>query len=1186
KMYPDNDQAPEIQEKIIHCHRLTNNDMLAYIARDKLYDKYKPGSAWWLIHEDEKSRERVYEITERVLRDNITLLYQKAEFNKDKDIYFLAVNDCRKYLKTFPTDSSAPRIHWNMALTMDTQLRQYDQAFEEYMKLCDLYWSSKYQRYAAENAIALAKDAVELDTTRKNITPPTVTTLTLQDSSRSLLSAFNYNRIELSDNEKKLARAFNNYIKQFPHEPQTVKILVNAGALHFNNNIFPEALRYFNTIVKQFPDNEDIDYIKYQILESYFGKGDYRSAEIVARKLKNNPEVAPELADKAKRRLAESIFLAAKVYADSSDHLQAGNEYLRVVREVPGIEFADLSLFNAAWEYDKAKEYSRAVETYNYLIETRFDSKYTYDAMNNLAIDYGELEDYSNAALTYERLSTLTADKSQAHDALYNSSVVFVKAEEWKDAIRINSKFVQKFPDSEDTDDMFYDIATFYLNLDELDKANQIYGEYADRFPNSPRVVETFFHRGKYYENKNEFDLAIVEYQKAVKKNEEFHQNNLETNDYFAAEALSEATKIKFNDFREIEFTLPVANMELNKKKKRDLLIEIVDDFTHVASFGTVRLYEATYSIGKAYEEFANTWSRQEIPPMEKTRRIVTQKEINETTVDLYGKAEDSYKQSVEILARLANEYEQSLIDADSSEIPRAELKKNVSRDSTLYIARRWIERSKEKISQVIYDMAELNLSTVYDFLNAPIPSGLSSIAEMEYNNQLLNRAIAPLIKEIAEGHGRNVRDAWKMGIENQWVKLSRQKILKTNNLLASEYNKLANKSLDLYQASSENYANLVENSGTTPEGWDAIAVSDQMANLIDFSEEFTERSVEIYKASITKASEENIQDPAVSQTNELILKDLYEIVQRYKTLSKTANSNSREYENKFKATNKLEYEDALFSFEDNYFSFKEKSKELLEFAYQISQDMEISNPWATKIQLSLVEISPREYSSLLDLKIVTKQSFSDLTWLVTDKYTEGWVAPDFNDEQWSAPEFMNSAHQTFDSNLSPIWLSVYDTLGFVYDTTFVTINDSASIDTTGKFLVKTRPQLGKVPSAHVYFRKQFIVNGLPVSAQIKLKINDSYNIFLNGEYVATFIPNDSTESQEHFHNLTDILVDGENLIAIEGKDSDLSGNGLTAMLTVSSLPGWEDKKRQILYETSDKKIKENLAMDKYIIIY
>jgi len=1208
KMYPDHEEAPEIQDKIVTCYRYSKDDMMAYVSRDKLFNEYRPGSPWWQKHEDEKLREKVYYITERSLRDNINLLFQRAETNRDQDLYLQAVNDSRKYLKVFHSDSSAPLIHWNMALTMDTKLNQKDVAFEEYMRISDLYWNSKYQKFAAENAIALTKEAVENDTTKKAYATATEN---VQDSLREksvVFSVLIYRRLELTENEKKLIRAYNNYIKLFPHEPETATILANAGALYYNNNQFKEALRYFNTIVKHFPDSDDINNVTYTILESYFGKRDFKSAEIVARRLKKTPDISPEIEKKARTRLAESIFLAAEVYADSADHLQAGNEYLRVVREVPNAEFADLSLFNAALEYDKAKEFSRAVETYGYLIETRPNSKYLRDAMNNLALDYGELKEPKNAALIYERLATMANDSAQAHDALFNASFFFVKAEEWEDAIRVNKLFVDRYPDSDDADDLYYDMATYYLKLDELDKANQIYGEYARRYPDSPRVIETYFQRGEYYRNKNQIDKAIAEYNNAVSRNEEFHKKKLENNDYYAAEALFQLTKLKYDEYDRIEFTLPRAKLDQDKKRKRELLIEIVDSFTRVASFGTLRLYEATYNIGQAYEEFALTWAKQEIPSMDETRRIVTQKEINETTAELYGKAEESYKQAVKILTRLADEYESSLVGADSSMTP-TELIKIVKDDSTLRVARKWVDRCKEKISEIIYDIAELNFSTVNAFLEAPIPEGLDNVAEMEYRRQVLGKAITPLIQEIIDSHIRNVRESWNLGLENQWVKLSRQKILTSNNLLASEYNNLANKSLILYKTSLENYARLIEQGGTTSDGMDAITLSDQMANLIDFSRAFAKVTVEVYKKTLEKANEENISDPIVSQTKEKLLKELYLVAQTTQALTEIANSNRKKYEKLFKETDKIEYEEALFTCEDNYFSFKESTQELLELGYQLSQEIQISNQWLPKIMLALVQVNPEQYCSILNLKSKTEQIVSDESWKASDKYVEGWVDPDFEVSMWSQAHYGDVNKNLYHGKLLPIWFWSVDTLGFVNDTTQVDtnrVNLASAIDSTDLTIIlqdsvsgdssrvrdhyqsyiKKKPQISKVPSKQVYIRKTFSIVGLPVSADIKLIVDNSYNLFLNGEYIATYTNDNSDWEKENVHQLTDNLVEGENVIAIDAIDNDATGGGLIAILTVKSLPGWIDKKQQIQLEISDINIKQNLVFDKYLILH
>ena len=1193
KMYPDHEEAPEIQEKIVTSYRYMRDDMMAYVSRDKLHNEYRPGSPWWQKHTDEKLREKVYYITERALRDNINLLFQRAELAKDQNLYLQAVNDSRKYLKAFPADSSAPLIHWNMALTMDTRLNQKDAAFEEYMKISDLYWNSKYQKFAAENAIALTKEAVENDTTQKKITAADQAPDSLKAVS-SVIPVLNYQRLELTENERKLTRAYNNYIKLFPHEPETAAILANGGALYYNNNQFKEALRYFNTIVRHFSNSEDINNVKYTILESYFGKGDFKSAEIIARRLKDTPGISPELERKARKRLAESIFLAAEVYANAEDHLQAGNEYLRVVREVPNAEFADLSLFNAALEYDKAREFSRAVETYNYLIETRSDSKYLLDAMNNLALDYGELKEPNNAALTYERLAAVAKDSAQAHDALFNASFFFVKAEEWEDAIRVNRQFVAKYPISEDADDLYYDMATFYLKLDKLDEANQIYGEYAKRFPDSPRVIETYFQRGEFYRNKNKIDQAIAEYKNAVTRNEEFHKKKLENNDFYAAEALFQLTELKYNEYDRVEFALPNAKLSQNKKRKRELLIEIVDSYTKIATYGTLRLYEATYRIGETYEEFALTWAKQEIPPMEETRRIVMQKEINETTGELYGKAEDSYRQAVNVLTRLADEYEKSLTNSDSSITP-IELTRIAREDSTLRVARRWTDRCKEKISEIIYDIAELNFSTVNAFLEAPIPGGLDNVAEMEYRRQVLGKAITPLIQEIIDAHVRNVRESWKLGLENHWVKLSRQKILTSNNLLASEYNKLAHKSLTLYQTSFASYTAMIDRGSFTSDGINATTLSDQMANLIDFGGAFAEVTVDVYKKTVEKASDENISDPIVSETKEKMLKDLYSIAQEMQQLTESANSNRKKYEKLFKETDKIEYEEALFTFEDNFLSLKEGTQELLELGYNFSNEMQLSNQWASKIMLALVQANPEQYSSILNLKTQTDQIVSDESWSATDKYIEGWVNPGFNSSAWDQVHYVNENGNLYQGKLVSIWYSTIDTVGFINDTTQSILADSVHLtkvaaDTLpGDSLSDSNqqiPQISKVPGKRVFFRKEFSIAGLPVSADIKLTADDAYNLFLNGEYIASVSNEDLSWQEEHSHQLNDYVIEGKNIIAIEAIDNDATVGGLVAVLTVKSLPGWFDKQHQIQLETSDITIKQNLIMDKYIIMY
>ena len=1187
KMYPDHEIAPDVQWKIVECYRYLKDDMLAYVARDKLFNLYKPGSSWWQKNENEKVRNRAYELAEMALRDNISLLYQKAAVLEDSDLYLQAVNDNQKYLRAFPADSNAAQIHWNMALTLDTKLHDYDQAFEEYMKICDLYWDSKYQEDAAKNAIALAKDAVASDTVKKQYNR--------RDSlvvESDVLKAVNYQRLELTPNEHKLARAYDNFIKLFPHKKETAVILSNAGALYYNNNLFPEALKYFNTLIRHFPDIEDIDYANYMVMEAYFGKRDFRSAEIVARRIKNSSSADSQLVVKAKKRLAESIFLSAEVYADSANHLAAGNEYMRMVKEVPDAAFADLGLFNAALEYDKAKEYRRAVDTYNYLIETRPASKFVFDAMNNLAFDYGELHEYKNAGLTYERLATIAKDSVLQYDALYNASIFFVKGEEWKDAIRINQKFVNNFPNTPDADNFFFDIATYYLKLDDLENANAVYGEYVLRFPNSPRVVETYFHRGEYFQSKGEFDKAIAEYNKAIEKNDEFKARSIEPNDFFAAEATFKQTMILYDRYRQINFYLPPAAMESSKKAKKELLKQVIDGFTKVVGYGTLRLYEATYYIGESYEEFAEAWVRQEIPEMDENKRIVYQKQINQTAANLFSKAENSYKQAVGVLSRLAEQYATQLSLADSSSENNQVIRK-VTEDSTLRVAKKWTGRCKEKISEIIYDVAELNFASVKLFLDAPDPDGLDDVALLEYRKQILAKAVAPLINQITVEHLRNIKESWKLGLENQWVKLSRSKIIEAYNLLSDEYQQLAYRALDLYQKNSSIYRTATDNEGIGPNGEDAIEIAERMANLLDFGKIFATVALNLRRQTVEKAVAENISDPAVVDTKENMLKHAYTYTRRCDSLLTVARGERKKYEEKFKKTDLPEFEDALFTFEDNQYSLKETIIDLLETAYQTSDDLSIRSIWSTKILLSLVQLNPVQYSGMLNLEIKPMQIHSEPSWLVSDRYIEGWTGLDFDDRTWVRAHEMDVAASEASDVPETIWFVSGDTLGIapavktdstIIDSLLTTPPDSAVTD--AQTLVTTQAETLPKKAEQVFVRRTFYVEGLPVSAELKLKVDDAYNIFLNGEYISNFAADSTEWEQERLHDLTEYLRSGKNVLAIEAKDRDETGGGIQAILNYESIPEWDRVREKYELETSDDAVRQNLIIDKHIILF
>ncbi|MGH7595671.1 MAG: tetratricopeptide repeat protein [bacterium] len=1165
RMYPYAAEAPVVRAKIAEAFRAMGEEQMAYIQRDSLFQDYREGTAWWANNNNNNElRVKTHQLVERGLRENVNLLLKRADENDDANLYAQAVKDSRKYLGAFAKDSAASQIHWNLALTLDAKLGQRDEAYDEYINCSNSYWNSRFQKMAAENAVALAQEIAGVDSSSRSAVMPLnigemkekLQDSTAADTGSKLRRALRLEPKPLTAGEAKLAAAIDNYIQLFPHEGETAERLAQAGALYYNNNNFAESIKYFKTLLKHFPESPSSEYAEYLLMESYFGKFDYKSSELVAKRLKLASK-NEDYVRKAEQRLAESIFLQAEGLASRDEHLKAAEEYRRVFEEVPNAEFADLALHNSGLEFDQAREYRRAVETYEVLTQTFPKSPHYLPALNNMAYDYGALNDFRNAALTFERLANEEPDSVKAEVNLYNASVFYVRAEEWERAIRVNRSFVSRYPNSKDAADMFYEIANFHLKLEDLDNANVVYGEYAEKFPDSPRTVETFYRRGEYYEKKNDANQAKVEYEKAIGKSKSFESRQIDANEFFAAEALFRLTEIKYREFAEVRFKLPQAQMETVKERKKNALLEIVDNYTKVAAYGTLRLYESTYKIGAAYEEFASTWAEQEIPEVDAARRIVAKKEINQISAELYERSLLAYKNAAKALAKLAGLYHipaaQVYATADTALFdPSGRV---AAEDTTLRIAQRWIERSKLKISEVIYDMAEINYTSVEQLLEAPVPENMDKITALEFHHQLLGKFIKPLIAQIVTAHQRNLTEADSLSLNNLWVDKSRRKIITTENILAAEYADLSWRALSQYKADISDYKTYV-NSGDVR----ALDIRDEMGNLVDYSRSFAKATVQAHGGTFERAAAIKFTGSELEKTEEAAFAFAYRFATSMDSLAKIAKAERQAFEARIKqghtgngAAKDDDLQDAAVAFEDNYYSLSEGVTEVLQLGFDLAQKHKLENAWSEKIVLLLVKSEPEKYAGLLGLQLTQLSAPTDVTWLATPNYRSGWTNVGFNTGDWPAAQNLGEGQQFKGYGAQRLWLS---------GDSAAAMSQASTVDSAAGDSAKTPPAPKK--NNLLYFRKNITVAGLPVSGQIQLLADDSYNLFVNGEYIAEFNKPASEAPGTRIHDLANFLRSGENTIALEVRDQDNSGGALEAVVFVKSLPGWEQREAEL----------------------
>ncbi len=1089
-------EAPIVQKKIAECYTALNDEQEAFNVRQRLFMDYKAGGAWWNKIEDEKARLKAYRLAEQALRENINSVMKRAEELSSDSLYRKAVELGRTYLKSFPEDLYAYMIRWNIALILDTKLHLYKQALQEYLTISLVYAGDKYKKFAREKGLSSIKDAAE------NAIVVADSLVAIERRKLKKLSKVNIASLKgkkpvpLTTAEGWLAMTYDNYIKLFPFDKNTATVLANAGALYYTHNKFAEALKYFKTLVKYFPKSKQIQNVRYSILESYFGAQDYDSAEILAKKIieGNAPK---EIKEKAERRLGESIFFKAQALSEAGKPSLAGDEFYRMALEVPSLDFADRALFNAGREYEKAHSYDNAIRAYELLWVSYGGSSYLLDALNNLAFDYGEVKKYEKGAEVYETLSNLLKEKEKAKDALYNACIFYEKAENWQKAIETSTAYANHYPEAKDAPVIYFKVGTYYHRINNPESAVKIYSDFTERFPDSPLGVEAYFKIGKYYLDRDSLAEAEKAFYKAFSLSNVLKSKGLDENSYYASEGLYFATKLLHDRFKKISFTLPEENLNRAVAQKQTLLRQLVDQYTKIISYKTQRLPECVYRIGEAYEDFAQAWAHQEIPDVDPTTRAVKEKNISERTTKIYNHALSAYKKAVEVLERIGG---QTISQPDSNVSSQS--------DTLVSITKDWLEKAREKVSETLYKMAEINTHSIDQLLSAPIPADLTDIARLEYQSQVLIKAIRPLVDIVVEAHIRNLKTADSLNIENKWTEASRAKIISSLSLLSKKYEDLSFEAVKEYKQAVSLYKKMTIDENQEP----SESFVTNMANFLDLSKSFSQAVIAFTKNGVEKARESGIKPSKITSMEEDMVRFALQMADSLESLIASGTINQKKAEELFQKANDPMYEDILSVFEDNVFFLNENLKTILETAYNINNKFEIPAPSGEWLAVRLIKLYPAIYAKKFNILLEKLVVPADTTWWYSSLYQQAWRDSSFDMKGWLHPQ------AGIDS-------------GFV-------LMDNTSFQKSG---------IGVKNSNFFYVRKEINIPGIPISAKAIFQVDPPDSIFINNK---DLIPNFGAKMPIL---LTSFFHRGKNLFAgVWRKKDKVSVSGIITIKYIS----------------------------------
>jgi cellulose synthase operon protein C len=1061
ELFPYYKDAAEIQFRIVEAHRGTDSDYeyqseaISFKERQKLFEKFNTKSDWYqqvlsldldkkfeILNSAEKN-------AEKALNQNIYLLFKDAQAKETAGVnvmpdYEKLVQMCEQFLDHFPTSDHAFTNHNNMAFILDRYLNRFDEAYEEFIIV-----SNEYPDADDKKIVNAAYDAVII-----------ADTLWAIAGEKNKKYEFDVNDSitaeELTVSDNRLIEAYENYIKISPNDSNAARFLAAIGGIYFNKKQFGIANKYLKTLLARFPGDEGQNLARSQLMDSYFARGQYLSAESIAKKIMADSASSEDQIKHAQRRFSDAIFKNAEQYKKNGKHFIAALEFTRLSEEATFEDrpnYINIALMNAAVEFEQVNEHEQAVKSYKRIIDTNSkDNEYVYKSLINTAFDYGELKQYKSSAETFEKLYVDYKDSTDAKQYLSNAGKYYEDSKSWKDAIRVNYEFANRYPDDPSAKDILFGNAAHYLKLDDIDNANSIYDDFTRKYPDDVRVVQAYTERGKYYLEKENIQIARVEFQKAVDKNEEFKRSEKPANDYWAGESVYELIKLQKKDYQQVTFRWPESNIKAQQARKRAMLTTLVENYQKLISYRSPRSFEAPYRIAEAFEHFADTYSKQDLDPNERNKiKLLSEKlKLRNSTAALYNNAIDRYKLAMDQINTIADklgvnieeedaleELDSTVVDSNKIKVDRNLDKNVINKDSVQSIANNWIKKSKEKVTSIVFLVALQSELNIDNAIKTEIPSNFKQQKSLElaFKAKVLSDAVVSQIENSVAAHRRNLETSKELEIENKFTEESKRRIVINSNIIADEYNELSKEALEQFSLYYNEYVKLVPKpfgSKSKLLRKEYIDIEPEIENFLEIATEYTVKGLENFKLTIERAKQDSIQNDITEYTKLSILNGPLKYASTLTTFRDSINVRKAYFQEmigKSQETNpelSINYEDGFNALTNFSQSISDNILNVLDQSYFLAEEMSLPKTSSYNLILKkLIKIDPLSYAQK-----IPRHEFiyvTDNSWKTTKTYYDNWVTTGFNDSRWKKPLMLSgvSANQTLDTlkvNSQPIW--------------------------------------------------------------------------------------------------------------------------------------------------------------------
>ncbi|MFA7330976.1 MAG: tetratricopeptide repeat protein [Candidatus Delongbacteria bacterium] len=1184
-LYPDSPQAPFIQEKVIECYApgALADAQIAYQEKNQLFELYGGAGPWQGAGADSS---KVTALLEQHLEENVRIAMNHAYAGKRREAFDEYILQSRRYLGSFPQDSAAFQIHWNLAKTLEAELQDYGTAYDEYLSISRGY-PERDRHDAAYNAIVISQILVD------------------QEGAPAAAPDSALTATPLTPMEEKKRAALQNFVSLFAEDTRSPGYSLLEGKLFYAHHDFDQATAVFDTLITRWPQAPEVAEAYQLKLEGLFALGRFPEAEAIAREIQGM-DLPAEALQRARTRQAESVYSNAANLKKGEDHLKAAQEFRRMALDVPDAPFADASLLDAAAEFTLAGQPGEASDTYLYLADHYPQSQYADQALSQAGfLALNESKDLAKAGAIFERLANQYPESQYARSSITNASYCYGKVEDWSSTIRMNALYVERYPDADDASAVLFENAGLWLKLNNVPAANAIYADFAARYPDDSRTVQAFVERAEYFTRQQDEAAARVEYRQAVERNRQLLNRGTEGNAIYASRALRKLVGWRFEEYRALNLLQPAGQFERDLAAKKAARDGLLAELNELAQLGTGDVFYARHLIAATHEEFARAYREQERPawrsPEERVKGEVTLQDAAHelarvaarsyigTTQELDLAVESLRKEKL-LVARRLEGLDAWLAAGPDSGATREGLDDSLAAklaltraadllDSSLTESTVWTGRSRERVPELMLaSLAVFEQRVDQTLVLKSQQTGDVFLRLADTDRNLLGGASMVALQSVIGAYREALEIIGQVGLDRLWrsrleerLRVQVLKLPQAAQAFRAECGGEFDTQVRRFLETVDKGENFVDRAGLTEEDYGS-----DVLDMADFNQGYAINSLLLTDRILQSLDENELAGNLAGELSDTLASHALRFSQETNTRRAGMLGMKEDYWKRFEQSASYVHRDAHTTLDDASYFLLQTAKEVLVQSEPLVSRIRAGSVPARRMLLALAELDPATFGNRFGLSEETLALPGLAAWKSHRGYVEGFEKPDYPDMDWDAARSTSlPGLGGLGAGATTVWTATPLSAPQRLDTLALALGDSTGLagalaagatplDTLaaadGTWLRLLQAAAGSSATGTpdtLFFRYTFDLPGTPVGATIQVAADDAFFLFFNGEYIdeqAGGAEEQPGLTELKTYTLNEFLRTGRNVLAVEARDRDGSGGGLAVDLQVRQI--------------------------------